>query len=62
METCEVRIDVPGDHLSHISTDAAFGRGRRRIYTDALRKNARSGDQRGVLSRACVVHASTDGK
>jgi hypothetical protein len=65
METCEVRIDVPGDHLGHISSLTPL---RFRAQEDVVRvyygrpqeECEVKGTQRGLLSRACVVYADAE--
>lgn len=66
METCEVRIDVAGDHLSHISRLSPL---RYRVQEDIVRvyygrpqeECEVRGDKRGVAARACVMHTELGG-
>lgn len=67
MNTCEVRIDVEGDHIAHISRLNPL---RYRVQEDVVRvyygrpqeECEVRGTKRGIASRVCVMHADAAGK
>jgi hypothetical protein len=67
MNTCDVLIDVPGDHLAHIS---ALDPLRFRVQEDVVRvyygrpqeECEIRGTQQGLAARVCVMHADPGGE